>query len=264
MRFLVIGLGSMGKRRIKCLHKLGHKDILGFDTDHEVSVDGIEMVECMKDWDGIDTVIISPPPDAHRQYIDIAIKTLTPAFVEQNVVFDYTPVPREAYIAPSCTMLFHPEIQKLRWKKIVNFSYHVGQYLPDWHDGRFYGYYKPTSACRELVAFELNWITNLLGFPLTIHGSCRQTMEMGANIDDAYAISMDFGHCLGSMTVDVVSRKKTRHLIVNTDSEQIVLDLDIPDQMYVDELKAFIDGVFPNTFDNDIKILKLVEEIENG
>ena len=31
MKFLVIGLGSMGKRRIRNLQKLGYKHIAGFD-----------------------------------------------------------------------------------------------------------------------------------------------------------------------------------------------------------------------------------------
>ena len=32
LKILVVGLGSMGKRRIRNLVKLGHRDILGFDT----------------------------------------------------------------------------------------------------------------------------------------------------------------------------------------------------------------------------------------
>ena len=32
MKFLVIGLGSMGKRRIRCLQALGFQDIVGVDV----------------------------------------------------------------------------------------------------------------------------------------------------------------------------------------------------------------------------------------
>ena len=32
LKILVVGLGSMGKRRIRNLVKLGYRDILGFDT----------------------------------------------------------------------------------------------------------------------------------------------------------------------------------------------------------------------------------------
>ena len=32
MKFLIIGLGSMGKRRVRCLKSLGHENIVGFDV----------------------------------------------------------------------------------------------------------------------------------------------------------------------------------------------------------------------------------------
>jgi len=31
MKFLIIGLGSMGKRRIRCLKIIGFNDIIGYD-----------------------------------------------------------------------------------------------------------------------------------------------------------------------------------------------------------------------------------------
>lgn len=262
MRFLVIGLGSMGKRRIRDLKKLGYTDIIGFDTDWDVEIEGMTVCHSNYGWEGLGGVIISTPPDHHNEYIQLAIENRVAAFVEQSATFSYPIIPKGSYIVPSCTMLFHPEIQKLRWKKIINFSYHVGQYLPDWHGGRFYGYYNRSSACRELVAYELNWITSLLGFPNHAFGGCGRTS--GFDIYDSYSFSMNFNHCVGSMTVDVVSRKKIRHLIINTEDEQIVLDLKIPESIYIKELKAFIDGVFPNTFEKDNKILKLIERIENG
>ena len=32
MKFLIVGLGSMGKRRIRCLKSLGYEDIVGYDV----------------------------------------------------------------------------------------------------------------------------------------------------------------------------------------------------------------------------------------
>ena len=34
------------------------------------------------------------------------------------------------------------------------------------------------------------------------------------------------------------------------------------EQMYVDEVKAFMDGELPNTLEKEIKILELLEDIE--
>ena len=35
MKFLICGLDSMGKRRIRCLQKLGYTDIVGYDINKE-------------------------------------------------------------------------------------------------------------------------------------------------------------------------------------------------------------------------------------
>ncbi len=35
MKFLQVGLGSMGKRRIRCLKRLGEENIIGFDLKEE-------------------------------------------------------------------------------------------------------------------------------------------------------------------------------------------------------------------------------------
>ena len=98
-----------------------------------------------------------------------------------------------------------------------------------------------------------------------------KTMDVGADIDDTYAISMDFGDFYGNMTVDVVSRYATRSLILNMERGQILWRWDetavklydsvngkwthhdyhqrlsasgynqnITDDMYVDELASFI------------------------
>ena len=93
MNFLIIGLGSMGKRRIRCLKALGFEDhITGFDIRedrrnearhlHKISViDDISKIS----FTDFDSLIISVPPDKHAEYIRIAIKNKIPAFVEASV-----------------------------------------------------------------------------------------------------------------------------------------------------------------------------------
>ena len=39
MKVLVIGLGSMGKRRIRNLQALGVRDIIGFDQNKKIAVE---------------------------------------------------------------------------------------------------------------------------------------------------------------------------------------------------------------------------------
>jgi predicted dehydrogenase len=323
MNFLIVGLGSMGKRRIRCLKALGFEGhITGFDKRadrrneardlYKISViDEISKVSLID----FDCLIISVPPDKHAEYIRLAINHRIPAFVEASVNIEGLEELNQAakkagvFIAPSCTMLFHPAIKDIKrilqsgeFGKITNFSYHSGQYLPDWHPWEkvtdYYVSNKETGGGREIVPFELTWIVDLIGFPQKVTGFFGRTLDVGADIDDTYVISMDFGTCFGALTVDVASRFATRSLILNLENGQILwnwnehqikiydainqrwisyqhpdgtsvagYNKNIIDDMYVGELKSFVDCVrdkmtYPNSLDKDIAVLKILNRAE--
>ena len=73
MKFLVIGLGSMGKRRIRCLQALGYDDITGYDTREDRRAEakekyGVHVLQRCDDIDkAFDAVIVSVPPDRHLE-----------------------------------------------------------------------------------------------------------------------------------------------------------------------------------------------------
>jgi len=323
MNFLIIGLGSMGKRRIRCLKALGYEGyITGYDirSDRRKEVSELYKIPTIdnlndKCLETVDCLIISVPPDKHAEYIQRAIKAGIPAFVEASVniegLEELNSAAKEAgvFIAPSCTMLFHPAIKDIKsiirageFGKVTNFSYHSGQYLPDWHPWEkvtdYYVSRKETGGGREIVPFELTWIVDLIGFPDKVTGFFGQTMDVGADIDDTYVISLDFGSCLGSLTVDVVSRYAARSLILNLEKGQILwnwneqqirvydalnqrwityenpagssvagYNKNIVDEMYIDELRSFINHVtnnatYPNTLEKDIEVLRILNRAE--
>ncbi len=323
MNFLQIGLGSMGKRRIRCLKALGHESVIGFDMrdDRRAEVEKLYHVSTVNsldrvDFSKIDACIISVPPDKHIDYIRIAVDKKIPAFIEASVVIDgLEEVDQEArkkkvLLAPSCTLRFHPAIKDIkqivssgRFGKITNFSYHCGQYLPDWHPWEkvtdYYVSKKETGGAREIVPFELTWIVDIIGYPEKIAGFVGKTMDVGADIDDTYAISMRFKQGFGTFVVDVVARYAIRSLILNLEHGQIqwrwdkatvnVFDAinkrwieykqreaeahagynrNIIEDMYIEELGTFINAAkgtatFPNTMSDDIGILKLLYMSEN-
>jgi predicted dehydrogenase len=324
MNFLQIGLGSMGKRRIRCLKSLRYNGITGFDLrkdrrDEATCKYGIKTLENLDgvDYSTIDAIIISTPPDLHNRFIKLALDKGKPAFVEASVVLggledlNSQAKRKKVFIAPSCTMKFHPAIKDIRrivssneYGRLTNFSYHSGQYLPDWHPwekvGDFYVARKETGGGREIVPFELTWIVDVAGFPKRTIGLFGKTMDVGADIDDSYVISMDFGNSYGSLTVDVVSRYATRSLVMNLERGQIIwkweegevkvydavkqrwthyhmpqgnaaegYNKNIVEEMYVEEIKAFIEGItdpskYPNTLEEDIKVLKVLDSVEKG
>ena len=322
MKFLIIGLGSMGKRRIRNLKCLKKGEILGFDLKEEKRMEAESKYgtktfgsfqEALREEP--DVFIISTPPDKHNEYIKLAIKHKKAVFVEASIILDgledlnNLAKRRGVFIAPSCTFKFHPAIKKIKeitnsgkFGKITNFIYYLGQYLPDWHPHEaiknFYVGKKETGGAREMVCFELTWIMDILGLPKKITGFCGKTLEMGVDIDDTYAFSMDFGDKFGSLLIDVVSRYAIRNLLLNMEKGQIQWRWDedfinvfdsktkkwkkifykkgkaargynknISEEMYIEEMKKFIGAVsgkndFPNNLGDDIKVLKLLNKIE--
>lgn len=201
MRVLVVGLGSMGRRRIRCLNALHVTDVIGADVrpdrraqaKKEYSVDSVERAE--EAIDGVDLIIVSTPPDRHIEFLRLSVERRKPVFVEASVVSKgLEEVRRDAersgvLVAPSCTMRFHPGIGVMRklvreetYGKVTNFSYHCGQYLPDWHPWEkvtdFYVSRKETGGAREIVPFELTWLCDMLGYPTGVKAFFGRTMEV--------------------------------------------------------------------------------------
>src|SRR3989338_175883 len=322
MKFLIIGLGSMGKRRIRNLQYLKIKNIIGFDPrlDRREEAEnkyGIATVDDLKKVNigDLDAIIISTPPDTHNVHMAFAIKHSKPAFVEASVVLgnleklDKDAIKKKVLIAPSCTSRFHSSIRTIKelvqggkYGKVTNFSYHCGLYLPDWHPWEkvtdYYVSKKETGAAREIVPFELTWLWDIVGIPKKVMAYRASTMDVGAPIDDTYAIAMNFGNMLGTMVIDVVSRYGIRSLLLNMEHGQIMWRWDenfvklyysrhkrwtklrqsqgksargynknISEDMYVDEMRAFISATkgkrkFPNTLKDDIVILKSLIAME--
>lgn len=327
MNFLVVGLGSMGKRRVRCLQALGHSNVAGFDlrADRREEAQRLFGVRTFGDIAGaVDStrphaLIISVPPDAHHVYMKLAVKRRIHYFVEASVVdTDMAKIARDTRAAgivgaPSATLRFHPGIRKIgeivrsgELGKVSNVIYHCGQYLPDWHTyekvSDYYVSNPATGGAREIVPFELTWLTAILGMPKKVFGNVRKTIhiEGAERIDDTYNCLLDYGHCLATVTIDVVSRFATRRLTVNGDARQLRWDwnvnhievydpgkqkwetipyemaraaagynANIGENMYIDELRSFIDattgkGRFDNTLEDDHAILKMLYALEES
>ena len=91
MKALVIGLGSMGRRRVRCLRQLGVQSIEGFDlrADRRAQAAqeyGIPVREQLAAGDlrAFDVVVVSTPPDQHHTALGWAIDAGKPCFVEAS------------------------------------------------------------------------------------------------------------------------------------------------------------------------------------
>jgi predicted dehydrogenase len=248
MKILVVGLGSMGKRRIRCLKALGEGEVAGFDLREDRRCEASEKygIACFSDYAEAlkrfapEALVISVPPDKHHIYIKSAIEHKLHFFVEASVVDIGM---REAIerirdcgivAAPSATLYFHPAIMLIdsivksgELGKLSNILLHSGQFLPDWHTyesvSDYYVSNRPTGGGREIVPFEISWFTRVFGWPRMVAANYRKTIDIpGAEyIDDTYNILLDYSNYLAVVTVDVVSRYATRRLVVNGSAKQL-------------------------------------------
>lgn len=230
MRILVVGLGSMGKRRIRNLLKLQYCDVLGFDTREDRRREVCEKY-CIRTFSTInsaieqnpDVMIISTPPDLHLKYVKIAVKNNINFFTELNLLSSHVKeiiklTSQKKLIAyPSSTMLFHPmikELKRLLNKKVIGNIYtiqhHAGHFLPNWHPWESYKDFfvskKITGGAREIVPMELIWLMSFFSDVKSVYGNLQKVSKLDVNIDDVYQIFMEFKNkILCTLLIDVIS-----------------------------------------------------------
>lgn len=254
MRFLIVGLGSMGKRRVRNLQALGHNNLAGFDPradrrDEASAKYGIETFDsyttALTDFKP-DALIISTGPSLHMDYALPAADKGIHCFIEASVVdADRITQLRNRVkgtglvMAPSCTLRYYPGprkvkelIQSGKIGKPLNLNYLTGQYLPDWHPWEkiqdFYVSRRETGGCREIVPFELTWLNDIFGNPEPLACVKNKVTEMDADIDDIYHCLLRYpGGMLANITVEVISRPKaTRELRILGSEGELVFSAD--------------------------------------
>jgi predicted dehydrogenase len=235
MRILVVGVGSMGRRRLRNLRYIGTTDLAAFEpiaarrteVSREFGVPVFATLAEGLEW-APDALVISTPPDRHAEYALAAANAKMAFFTEASVVPDgmnavYAAVHANGSLAaPSCTMRFHPAVKLMRERiaagaigRPLAFVHHVGQYLPDWHpweDYRaFYAARRETGAARELVPFELNWLTYLFGSIIELNCFRAKLSQLECEIDDIYSAVLHFESGVqGAMVIEALSRPGIR------------------------------------------------------
>ncbi len=254
MRFLVIGLGSMGKRRVRNLQALGVNDIAGFDTreDRRAEATGKYGIVAYPDFTTAlenyhpEVLVISTSPEHHMTYAWAGFERGLSCFIEASVVeadrileLHKRTEGTKVLMAPSCTMRYYPGPKKV--KQLIqsgaighplNINYQTGQYLPDWHPWepieKFYVSARETGAGREIVPFELTWLNDIFGKPEPLACVTAKLTDMNADIDDVYHCLLRYPEqVLANVTVEVISRPKaTRELRVLGTEGEVVFSAD--------------------------------------
>jgi len=289
MKLLVIGLGSMGKRRVRLLKEYDKNiEVIGLDKQEKRRKEAEEL-HSIKTYDNMDAINLST--NLYDEIIKIEKE-------EKGILF------------LSSTLLYRKEIQYIKNtilndKAKKNYNYHVGQYLPDWHPWENYNDFfigqKETNGCREIMAIQLPWLIDIFGEVEEFH--CFKDKITNLNIDysDIYHIILKHKDgTIGSLQFDVVSREATTSLEIISENNHIkwngipeglnVFNLNdkkmekietynevdrkngysklIIEDMYLEEISTFIKSIKDNknyskySFEKDKEVLSLINQIE--
>ena len=327
MRYLVIGLGSMGKRRIRNLQSLGVSDIAGLDpradrrneASIKYGVTAYETLALALSNFGPQVYIISTPPNNHMEYAYDGYQRGIHCFIEASVVDAdrilalSSLLPAKGLVmVPSCTMSFYPGPKKIKELladksigQVLNINYQTGQYLPDWHPWEniqdFYVSQRNTGGAREIVPFELTWLTDIFGPATALSCFKAKLSDLPVDIDDTYHCILRFNTsgAILNLTVEVISQPEaTREMrIIGSDgiitfsgARNMVSHISKynqnwstfefatgtlennyinPEEPYIDEIKCFLKAVqagdaslFPNSLAADSSILLTLDALE--
>lgn len=237
--FIIIGLGSMGRRRTRILKSLlpGVR-IIGVDGREDRRVQWSDEYQGMT-YETIEKAVIEnkiwaafvcTSPENHHAVIRECLEKDFHVFSEINLVSDgymecmQLAKEKELVLFLSSTPMYKQEMRAVkeiitRQKKPVFYRYHVGQYLPDWHPWEtfkeFFVGNRRTNGCREIFAIEMPWILDVFGDITEYHVMAGNITGLDIDFCDSYLLQVKHvnGSC-GSIAFDVVCRQAVRRLEV--------------------------------------------------
>lgn len=230
MKLLVIGLGSMGKRRIRLLKEISDEFyIAGVDSNSIRAAeirDNLEIITYTSLEDALvekyDCAVISTSPLTHSSIIKRLLPYDFYIFTELNLVqddYDYF-ITHKNYgkLFLSSTLLYRKDIEyicnRVENKKVI-YSYHVGQYLPDWHPWENYKNFfvsdSRTNGCREIMAIDFPWLIKAFGKITNVTVQKSKISALDVNYSDNYLLLLEHENgTKGSVIIDIVSRRAVR------------------------------------------------------
>jgi len=252
MKFLIAGLGSIGRRHFRNLIALGEKDILLLRTrkatlpDDELAGYPVEtdIHEALKKHKP-DAVLVANPTALH---LDIAI----PAAQAGCAILLEKPISHSmerldelqsavtkngAKILVALQFRYHPGL--LRAKKlivdgeigrVVSAHIHVGEYLPAWHPWEDYrqGYAARADLGGGVVLTQchsLDYLPWLVGEVKSVWGMMDKVSDLEVDVDDTAKIGLRFvSNAMGSLHLDYNQQPPSHHLEVIGTKGSIQMD----------------------------------------
>lgn len=292
MKICVIGLGSMGRRRIRLLKQFYEEiTIVGIDqnADRVRNVADEYKINCFYALSdipkGFDCAFVCTSPQSHASIIKECLENNLHIFSEINLLNELydenikLAKQRERVLFLSSTPLYKQEMQIINRKIKKNgrpcaYQYHVGQYLPDWHPWDdlkdFFVSNKNTNGCRELLSIELPWICHVFGEIKAIHVLKAKLTNLKIDFPDTYLVQIEHqNNNFGNLAIDVVSRQAVRKLEIF--NEEIYIRWDgTPETLYEKDIISGVLSQIPagkyiheNGYSESVNEYAYIKEIED-
>lgn len=239
MQLLIVGLGSMGKRRARLIRGMdGAIGVCGVDSAPgrraEAAGLGIPAYSSIGEAAAarrFDAALVCTAPLSHAGIITQLLELGLPVFTELNLVADgyaqnmALAKQKGLPLFLSSTMLYRRETQYIKQQaagfcaasgRPVNYIYHIGQYLPDWHPWENYKDFfvgsARTGGVREIFGIDLPWLVDAFGPVTALHAERDTISALGLPYPDSVFVTLRHASgAKGMLAADVVSPKAVRN-----------------------------------------------------
>ena len=257
---VVIGLGSMGRRRIRLMQAMPNApEVVGVNRSAERRSQaeqefGIRtfptLAEAIAEAHP-QVAFLCTAPASHGAAVMECIDAGLDVFMEINLLGGWygeaaaKAAAKGVKLFISSTPVYRREMRYIAdavHGAPVNYLYHCGQYLPDWHPWEdYHGFFaakKATNGCREILCVELPWIEKAFGKIVSVETMSGRLTSLDIDFPDHYMISIRHeSGCKGMYCQDIVARKGLRRLEVFSEKLHIFWE-GTPDSLAAYDLEA--------------------------
>ena len=239
MKFMIAGLGSIGRRHLRNLIALGEKDILLYRSGKSTLPDDeLEGYVTETNIDASlahepDAVIVSNPTALHLDVAIPAVEAGCHLLLEKPISHNLERIDElqaavgrgGGKILVGYQFRFHPGLKGVkRWLeegkigKPVSVRAHWGEYLPEWHPWEDY---QNSYAARDdlgggvvlTLSHPFDYLRWLLGEVESVMGMVGNLGDLGLEVEDTAEIVLKFtSGVLGSVHLDYCQRPATHNL----------------------------------------------------
>jgi predicted dehydrogenase len=250
MNILIIGYGSIAKKHVVALGKLGitelniyaYRSTPGNDLGKEIiNVYTFDKVKSIK----FDFIIISNPTIHHFDTIKKVLHLNTPLFIEKPVIHNLENssilesqiirMKLKTYVG--CNLRFHTcidfvkkQLPKKIWGKVEEVNAYCGSYLPDWRPNRDYKKVYSSHADQgggahlDLI-HELDYLYYLFGNPKKIQRTLKSKSSLAIHATDYAHYLLEYSDFVASTTLNYFRKLPKRQLEIVCKDSIINVDL---------------------------------------